>query len=97
MGWYRVYKTFRGGQYPSKGKLAEYIETPKGTSLDDVKDYAEEWADRTPGGHNYGYQVYWNRVSRPSRAWLKSRCGDLKESIREKQNYLKKLESILNQ
>lgn len=97
MGWYRVHKTFRGGQYPSKGELTEYIEVPRGTLLNDVKEYAESWADRTPGGHNYGYRVYWKRVSRPSRTWLNRECSKACESIKRSQNYIKDLGLILNQ
>ena len=93
MGWYRVYKTFQGGCYPSKNN--EYIEVPKGTRLGEVQGYAEEWADRTPGGHNYGYRVYWTRVSRPSKVWLKGRCSDLKKSIAYEENQLKKLELMI--
>ena len=96
MGWYKVWKTFRGGQYPSKGKLAEYIEVPKGTLLDDVEEYARSWADNTPGGHNYGYEVYWKRVSRPSRIWLKTKRDSLKETIQERLDYIRKLQLMLN-
>ncbi len=95
MGWYKVYKTFRNGQYPSKGELKEYIEVPKGTKLDDVKGYAESWADSTPGGHNYGYKVCWSRVSRPSRIWLKREWTKTMKLIEARQDYVKKLELML--
>ena len=96
MGWYKVHKTFRGGQYPRSNEVAEYIEVPKGTKKDDVKGYAESWAERAEGGHNYGYTVYWKRVSRPSQAWLKRECDKARESISEYQDYKKELELMLN-
>jgi len=96
MGWYKVHKTFRNGQYPEKDGMAEYIEVPKGTKKDDVKDYAEDWAERAEGGHNYGYKVFWKRVSKPSQLWLKKERDKEMESIRITRDYIKRLELMLN-
>lgn len=68
MTWYSIHKIFRGGRYPRKG--VDYIEVPNGTSQDVVQEVAEEWAEGTSGGHNYGYTVYWRRAKKPSNKWL---------------------------
>jgi len=77
MAWYKIWKTFRGGESP-----VDYMEVPKYTKIKDVCDYAEEWADSTGGGENYGWRVYYNKVRRPSKVWIKNQ-------IQKQRNYLK--------
>ncbi len=76
MTWYRVYKTFRGGQ----SKIS-YFEVPKYSTKDTVKDGAIEWAENTSGGSCYGWEVYWSRVKKPSKKWLLYKIEDLKQDI----------------
>ncbi len=88
MTWYRVYKTFRNGQ----SKIS-YFEVPKYSKKDIVEDYARDWAERTSGGHNYGWTVYWSRVKKPSRKWLIYKIESLKQDIpyyKERIKYTKK-------
>ena len=65
MTWYKIHKTYRGG-----GSPIDYIEVPKGTKKDEVKEIAEAWAERRSGGGEAGWTVYWKRVNKPSQKWL---------------------------
>ena len=76
MTWYRVYKTFRGGKSPF-----HYIEVPKYTKNEDVKEYVECWADKAPGGHCYGWTVYWRRVKQPPKKWFLEQIEDLEQNV----------------
>lgn len=86
MTWYRVYKTFRGGK-----SQYDYLEVPKYTKLKDVKDYAEDWAENTPGGHNYGWTVYWKKVRRPPKKWFQKEIEILKRQI---ETYKNRIENV---
>ena len=82
MTWHRIHKHFQGGRTPRDPNEFDYIEVPNGTKRDEVRDYAEDWADRTPGGHAYGYRVYWSRVRRPSKQWLQNRINCLENRLK---------------
>jgi len=93
MTWYRVYKTFRGGRSP-----IGYFSVPKYSNKDRVKGEACGWAENTPGGENYGWEVYWSRIKKPSKKWLKQEIenflaiiDDYKKTVEEYQNIYDKL------
>ncbi len=78
MTWYKVYKRFRGGQSP-----VGYFSVPKYSDKEVVKDAAEDWAENTLGGENYGWTVYWSKAKRPSKKWLKRKIGVLCGTIED--------------
>ncbi len=86
MTWYRVHKIFRGGK-----SSYDYIEVPKYTRLDDVKNYAEDWADNTPGGHCYGWRVYWKKVRKPPKKWFRKKVEELETRIDSYKRYIENL------
>ena len=86
MPWYRVYKTYRNGESPK-----DFFEVPKYTHKEDVKAEAENWADKAEGGHCNGWTVYWEKVRKPPKAWIKEKIREYKsaaESYKELANEL---------
>jgi len=89
MTWYAVHKTFRGGT-----SKVDYIEVPNYSRKDIVKDEARVWAERSPGGHDYGWTVYLKRVKKPPKKWLNSRIKQLKVLSKEYKERANQLERI---
>jgi hypothetical protein len=81
--WLKVWKKFRGGV-----SNPDYIMMHPD---DDKQESAESWAERSPGGHSYGWTVYWVPVELPPQKWLKNEIDD---SLRQIDNMLK-LQSLL--
>jgi hypothetical protein len=76
MKWLKVYKTFRGGR--SKD---DYIRLPDVMDADDIKEAAENWAERAPGGENYGWTVHWEPVDKPPIEWIDKKIEGLERRI----------------
>jgi len=91
MAWYKVYKIFRGGK-----SKPDYIEVPKYTKAKDVEGYARDWAKSSPGGHNYGWTVYWSKIKNPPKKWLIGEIEDHECSIGYYKERIKELKSTLN-
>lgn len=89
MAWYRVYKTYRGGKSP-----VDYFDTPKYCRKQEVKEYAESWAENSSGGHNYGWTVYWIKVKRPPKKWLKKKIKRIESLVVYYNKEIKKLQEI---
>ncbi len=66
MTWYRIYKTYRNGQFEF-----DYFQVPKYSKKDYIEEIAIEWAEDAEGGENYGWRVYWKRIKKPPKKWLK--------------------------
>jgi hypothetical protein len=81
--WLKVWKKFRGGV-----SNPDYIMMHPD---DDKQECAENWAEKSPGGHSYGWTVYWVSVDLPPQRWLKNEIDDLQ---RQTDNMLK-LQSLL--
>jgi len=62
--WLKVWKTFRGGM--NEG----YIMCNKSSDEEDFEAYARDWAEKSSGGHNYGWVVHWKEVDKPSPEWI---------------------------
>ncbi len=93
--WLRVWKTFRGGV-----SKPDYIMLHPD---DDEKECAENWAEKAPGGHNYGWTVHWKSVDAPPIEWIDNEIKGLERQIKaidthivtyekEKKIILKKIE-----
>jgi hypothetical protein len=81
--WLKVWKKFRGG-----------VSNPDYLMMhpdDDEEETASIWATKAPGGHSYGWTVYWISVDLPPQKWLKNEIDDLQ---RKTDNMLK-LQSLL--
>ena len=76
MKWLKVYKTFRGGR--SKD---DYMMLPDAMEADDIKEAAENWAERTSGGENYGWVVHWEPVDKPPIEWIDNKIESLERQI----------------
>ncbi len=72
--WLEVWKYFKGG----KSKM-DYLEVSDGASRPHQEDEAKYWAERVPGGENYGWTVYWEEVDCPPLDWLEKRMVSLRE------------------
>jgi len=70
--WLKVYKTFRGGR--SKD---DFIEVPDDCDDEDQKEAAKDWAERTDGGHAYGWTVYWEPKTPPPE-WVEKKIASLR-------------------
>lgn len=58
--WYKVEKYFKGG-----GKTHYF----RATDEEDAEEKAKDWGERSDGGHNYGYRLYWE-PHEPPKVWL---------------------------
>ena len=97
MTWYKVYKTYRNG----KSEI-DYFEIPKYSKKDSVEEIAITWAEKTPGGENYGWRVYWEGVKKPSKKWLKKEIKKIPTALIQHErksnslkNKLKKYQKLL--
>lgn len=90
MKWYKVYKTFRGGQ----SKL-DYISVPDDCDEEGVREEAEYWADSSAGGSNYGWTVYWTKIDKPPIDWIQKQIYNILYNIEHYKNKLKEYENML--
>ena len=85
--WLKVHKTYRGGK-----SAFDYIQIDKNT---DQEEEARNWAERSPGGKNYGWEVHWEEVSRPPNPWLIKEIISAKNRILNTTAWITELEKSL--
>jgi hypothetical protein len=93
--WLKVWKKFRGGV-----SKPDYLMMHPD---DDKEETAEIWATKAPGGHSYGWTVYWKSVDAPPIEWIDNEIEGLERQMKaidshivtykkEKEIILKKIE-----
>ena len=68
MVWYRFWK--KSGPMQGLRETYRYFEEDQNKKT--LKTWAEEWADRMPGGHNTSYNYGWEKVEVPPKEWLET-------------------------
>ena len=85
--WLKVHKTYRGGE-----SNFDYIQIDDN---DDKEECAKDWAEKSPGGHNYGWKVFWEEVQKPPEQWLNKAIVSADIMILAAKEYKAMLETFL--
>jgi len=72
--WLRVRKSYQGGT-----SSFDYIMLHPD---DTAEEAARSWANRSPGGSNYGWTVHWTPVEMPPVEWIDSKIASLEKKIK---------------
>lgn len=83
MRFLKVYKTFRGGRHDGWVIVPDWAEDPE-----DIEYLAKNWAEKTPGGDNYGWTVHWE-FGTPPIEWLEKELNYAIGIVESKQSYVK--------
>lgn len=89
--WIKVYKTFRGGR-----SADDYLLLDESFTEDEVQEEAISWADKTSGGSNYGWKVYWEEGT-PTLQWLNDEIDSATATIEGAQDYINLLKTCKKQ
>jgi len=84
--WLFVKKYFKGGL------KTDYIKAcilPNCNIDDTAREFAEDWAESTIGGHAYGWRVCWEFVDYPPKSYFE-------EELEKTETEIKRLEKSLN-
>ena len=93
--WLKVRKSYQGGTSPDDYIILHPNDNPE--------EAARSWANKSPGGHNYGWTVHWSPVDSPPVEWIDKKIASLEKRIKvidlnvktmekEKETILKKIE-----
>jgi len=85
----RVRKTFRGGEHKGWVLVPDWAQSPE-----DIEWLARNWAEKSPGGHNYGWTVHWE-FGTPPKIWLENELRAAKIHVKQKKSYVKLVEKAL--
>jgi len=74
-GWFKFWKTFRGGGCVS------YFEFDENLTEGEMKGKVSYWAEYEDGGENYGYRFGYEKINKPPEDWISSKIAEMQETI----------------
>ncbi len=72
--WLKVRKSYQGGVSPD-----DYVMLHPD---DNAEEAARSWANKSPGGHSYGWTVHWSPVDSPPVEWLDKKIASLERQVK---------------
>jgi len=92
MRWYRFWKTVHG--HPAGELYTELDYEPD--DEENLKNEAEDWADRIHGGSHTGYKYGYQHVDKPPKEWIEHEIRECEDAIKINRRCIKKYKKILS-